>query len=402
MIKSYSPEIERQMKKVYDSLSEKDKRIYAAIEVQKLLRGGLNYIAKLLGCDRKTINRGIKELTSPFKPLTGRIRKAGGGRKRILEVTEDIDEVFLEIIREHTAKDPMNEQIRWTNLNHTEIAGKFHDLGYNVGESVVKQLLKKHGFKKRKARKMTSIGSNEHRDEQFKNITKLRAQYEANGNPIISIDTKKKELLGNLYRNGTIYTTDIIPVFDHDFPHLADGIVIPYAIYDLKNNHAFVNIGTTCDTAAFVCDSLKQWWTQAGQYDYSNATSILVLADGGGSNSCRHYVFKEALQKLVNEIGIEIRMAHYPPYTSKWNPIEHLVFPHITKALQGVIFTSHKLVKELIENTKTKTGLVVEAYISDTVYQIGKKVAKGFKESMQIIFDDFLGQWNYKAIPLKS
>jgi len=192
---------------------------------------------------------------------------------------------------------------------------------------------------------------------------------------------KKKELLGNLYRNGTIYTTDIIPVFDHDFPHLADGVVIPYAIYFLQNNHAFVNIGTTHDTATFVCDSIKQWWTQAGQYDYSDATSILVLADGGGSNSSRHYVFKEALQKLVNEIGIEIRMAHYPPYTSSLHPIEHLVFPHITKALQGVVFTSHELVKELIENAKTKTGLVVDAYISNKIYHIKreKKLLKALK-----------------------
>ena len=222
------------------------------------------------------------------------------------------------------------------------------------------------------------------------------------GIPLLSQDTKKKEFLGTLYRDGTLYATDIIPVFDHDFPHLADGVVIPYAIYDLKNNHAFVNIGTTHDTATFVCDSIKQWWTQAGQYDYSNATGMNVLADSGGSNSYRHYVFKEALQELVNEIGIEIRMAHYPPYTSKWNPIEHLVFPHITKALQGVIFTSHELVKELIENAKTKTGLVVEAYISNKIYQTGKKVVEGFKESMQILFDDFLGQWNYKAIPLNS
>ena len=206
-------------------------------------------------------------------------------------------------------------------------------------------------------------------------------------------------MLGNLYRKGTCYTTGIIKVYDHDFPYLADGPVNPFTIYDIKSNSAFVNIGTSKDTSEFVCDSIKYWWLNIGQFQYPNATSILILADGGGSNSSRHYIFKEDLQKLVNEIGIKIRMAHFPPYTSKWNPIEHRVFPHITRSLQGVILKSYEIFKELVDRTTTKTGLTVQSNIVDKVYETGRKYAADFKKNMPIIFDEYLSQWNYCAIP---
>ena len=161
-------------------------------------------------------------------------------------------------------------------------------------------------------------------------------------------------------------------MYDHDFPYLADGVVIPHTIYDLQCNSAYVNIGISKDTSEFACESLKLWWLNYGRYQYPNSTSILMLADSGGSNSYRHYVFKEALQQLADDLGIEIRMAHYPPYASKWNPVEHRVFPHITRALRGVILTSHEQVKRLIERTKTSTGLTVTAQIVTKVYQTGK------------------------------
>ena len=160
-----------------------------------------------------------------------------------------------------------------------------------------------------------------------------------------------------------------------------------------------MNIGISKDTSEFSCDSIKHWWTTIGCKLYPNASSILILADGGGSNSSRHYIFKEDLQKLVNEIGIEIRMAHYPPYTSKWNPVEHRVFPHITRAMQGVILKSHDMIKTLIDRTSTKTGLNVVTNIINKKYETGRKYATDFKENMKIIFDDYLGQWNYRAIP---
>ena len=172
--------------------------------------------------------------------------------------------------------------------------------------------------------------------------------------------------------------------------------------YDIIQNKGYVNIGISHDTSAFACDSIKNWWLEIGQYDYPNARSILFLMDGGGSNSSRCYLFKEALQKLVDEIQIEIRIAHYPPYTSKWNPIEHRLFPHITRAMQGVLLKSQALVKELIEKATTKAGLTVQAKIINQIYQTGKKVTTGFRENMKIIFDEVLGKWNYKAAPQTS
>lgn len=214
------------------------------------------------------------------------------------------------------------------------------------------------------------------------------------------MDTKKKELLGNLYRDGMLYTLDVQKVFDHDFPHLSDGVIIPHGIYDVLKNKAYVNIGTSKDTSEFACDSIRAWWYNQGREEYNNATSILVLCDSGGSNSYRHYIFKEDLQKLVDEIGIEIRMAHYPSYASKWNPIEHKLFCHITRSLKGVILKNYDIVKELIETTSTKTGLTVTANIIKKIYETGRKYAKNFKETMQIKFDKKLGKWNYRAIPL--
>jgi len=221
-------------------------------------------------------------------------------------------------------------------------------------------------------------------------------------NPVVSIDAKKRELIGNLYRSGEVYSKEEIASYDHDFPHLSTGIAIPHGIFDLKQNTAHINIGTSHETSEFACDSLKKWWLEKGQIDYPNATSILMLMDGGGSNSSRRYVFKEGLQNLVNEIGVEIRIAHYPPYTSKWNPIEHRVFPHVTRAMQGVILIDHDMVKQLIEKTQTKTGLGVSVSIIDKVYEIGKRATDGFKESMKIVFDEVLGRWNYRAIPISG
>lgn len=192
----------------------------------------------------------------------------------------------------------------------------------------------------------------------------------------------------------------MIRVYDHDFQSLSQGDALLYGIYDVLKNKGFINIGTSKDTSEFVCDSIRFWWEHYGQYEYPRANSILALADGGGSNSSRHYIFKEDLQKLVDDIQIEIRMAHYPPYTSKWNPIEHRMFPHVTNAMKGVILKSHEMVEELIQKTQTKTGLSIRTHITRKKYQTQRKVEEGFKENMRIFFDDYLPKWNYTAVPL--
>lgn len=237
------------------------------------------------------------------------------------------------------------------------------------------------------------------RNEQFENIARLKSEYQADGNPVISIDTKKKEHLGNFYRDGHLYTQETIEVYDHDFTSLADGVVIPHGIYDLQHNSAFIHLGTSHDTSEFACDCLRSWWLNQGCIDYSTSKALLVLCDGGGSNNSRHYIFKQDLQNLADELGIEIRIAHYPPYTSKYNPIEHRLFPHVTRACQGVIFRSLELVKQLMQKTHTKPGLKVTVKILDNVYQTGRKVCQAFRDNMTIMFDDKLPKWNYTAIP---
>jgi len=207
---------------------------------------------------------------------------------------------------------------------------------------------------------------------------------------------------GNCCRDGHLYTKEVIRVYDHDFPYLADGVIIPYTIYDVRHNRAYVYLGTSKDTAEFVCDCLRHWWFNYGSNLYPFASAFLVLADGGGSNSSRHFIFKSELEKLAEDLSIEIRMAHYPPYCSKWNPVEHRVFPHLTRSMQGVILTSHELVQALLETATTRTGLKVIVNIIEKTYQIGRKVTDDFKDTMRIVFDTYLGHWNYCARPLAT
>jgi hypothetical protein len=188
-------------------------------------------------------------------------------------------------------------------------------------------------------------------------------------------------------------------VNDHDFFSIAQGVIIPHGIYDIKRNEGYMTLGMSHDTSKFCCDCIKNWWKMYGMYYYAKASTILILADGGGSNSSRHYIFKEDLQKLSNEIGIEIRIAHYPPYTSKYNPIEHKLFCHVTRACAGALFTSVEMVKGLIEKTSTSTGLKVFTSITDKTYKTARKAQADFKETMPIVFDNHLGKWNYRAIP---
>jgi len=296
----------------------------------------------------------------------------------------------------------MRQEVRWTDLSYEQIAGHLAEAGSPVSVPVVKQLLKKHGYVTRKAQKSRAMGGHPDGNQQFENIARLKREYLGTDDPIVSMDTKKKELIGNFYRAGNLLTQWVIETFDHDFPSFAEGVVIPHGLYDVKHNDGHVNLGTSHDTGEFACEIIERWWREKGHALYPRATSILLLCDGGGSNSASQYLFKEDLQKLVDRLGIEIRVAHYPPYCSKYNPIEHRLFPHVTRACQGVIFESVGLVKELMEKASTSTGLRVTVDILDKVYQTGRKYAEGFKESMKIVFDDLLPKWNYRAVPSGS
>jgi Rhodopirellula transposase DDE domain len=311
----------------------------------------------------------------------------------------ELEAHFLRVLQDYTAGDPMREGVRWTNLTQKEIVERLAAAGTPVSRTVVKYLLRKHHYVKRKAQKAQAMGHPLDRNAQFENIAQLKQTYLASENPIVSMDTKKKELLGNFSRPGQLYTQEVVKTFDHDFPSAALGVVIPHGLYDLKRNVGHVNLGTSHDTSEFACDSLRRWWESQGQAAYPRATSLLLLCDSGGSNSARQYLFKEDLHRLTDGLGLEIRVAHYPSYASKYNPIEHRLFPHLTRACQGVIFHTIDLVKELMEKAKTKTGLRVTVDILDKVYQTGRKYAASFKQTMPIMFDPILPKWNYRAVP---
>ena len=209
-------------------------------------------------------------------------------------------------------------------------------------------------------------------------------------------------MIGNFFRPGKLYTQQTLRVNDHDFPSYAEGKVVPHGLYDINRNVGYMTLGISADTSEFACECVRQWWLTHGCTDYTRATSLLLLCDCGGSNNARYHLFKEELQRLADDIDIEIRIAHYPPYTSKYNPIEHRLFPHITRACQGVVFKSVELVNELMVKAKTATGLKVFSHILDKTFKTGRKVADDFKTTMRIQFDDDLPKWNYVAIPENS
>lgn len=313
-------------------------------------------------------------------------------------MTPEIGTIFLDVVREHTAGS-LQHDIRWTNLRQSEIARRISAAGPAVSCRIVRQLLKMNGFVRRQAQKKKSFKQHPDRNPQFENITALKAKYLAAGQPVLSMDTKKKEMIGNFCRNGKLYTRETIEVLDHDFPSYSEGKVVPHGLYDIGLNKAHVNLGTSHDTTEFACDSVARWWSLHGCHDYPHATQLLILCDGGGSNPSRSPLFRQDLQSLANTLDLEIRIAHYPPYCSKHNPIEHRVFPHVTRACEGVVFKSVPLVKQLIERTQTSSGLKVTVDILDRVYETGRKAAQEIKSSLRVIADTLLPIWNYTVLP---
>ena len=304
------------------------------------------------------------------------------------------------MLQDHTAGDPMRPGVKWTNLSRRQIAKRLTELGTPASRNIASLLLRKHGYRRRKALKKKTMGRRHpDRDAQFQTIARLKREYLAAGWPVLSMDTKKKELLGDFYREGTIETRATIETSDHDFSSAGEGVVIPHGLYDVGRNRGFIHLNTSHDTSELACDSLAAWWEQEGRASYPGAAKLLVLCDGGGSNGATRYVFKEELQKLADRLGIEIRVAHYPPYCSKYNPIEHRMFPHVTRACRGVIFQTLETVRYYMAKAETATGLKVRVSILEKVYATGRQCAAGFKTSMKIVFDSILPKWNYRAVP---
>lgn len=291
----------------------------------------------------------------------------------------------------------MQEDLYWTDLCQAGIAQKLQQMGTPVSPPTVAALLDELGFAKRQIKKSMAGGSVPDRNQQFENIEALKNRYISEKNPIFSIDTKKKELLGTLYRPGRVYCQQAFEAFDHDFPSWSTGKIVPHGIWDPVRNHGHLNLGLSCDTSQFACDSFRWFWYRIGRYHYPDATSILWLGDSGGSHNCRHYIFKQDLQGLVNEIGVEIRMAHYPTYCSKYNPIERRFFSHVTRACQGILFDCLDTVVGLMRKTATQTGLTTTVHVINKAYETGRKATQEFRENLPLMFDSVLPKWNYTA-----
>ena len=285
------------------------------------------------------------------------------GEKKTLVVSRLI-ETLLSILTSYTAGNPMYSDVLWTNLTLKQIQKKLKNHFISVSCPVIKKVLKSCNFVKRKMRKCKTLKEVENRNEQFEHIAKLKDQFIKRKLPVLSIDTKKKEILGNFFRAGKAFCKKAISVFDHDFNSFSDGIAIPHGIYDLTKNICYLSIGTNKDTAEFVKDNMVYHWNNSIKKDYPKAKKILILCDGGGSNSSSYYIVKEQFKEIFKNLQMQIVVAHYPPYCSKWNPIEHKAFSFISKKWEGHIFNNYQYIKELSEQVTTKAGFSVKAYVN--------------------------------------
>lgn len=298
-----------------------------------------------------------------------------------------------------TAGDPDKEDVVYTHMTPRELSSRLAEMGTPTGRDSIATWLDDAEIRHRQIAKVLPGGEHKDRDAQFCRIGELIEQYESDGNPWFSMDTKAKEHLGTLYRKGRVRCSSPFEAFDHDFPSWADGVVIPHGIYDRRANLGHLNLGLSHDTSAFACDSFRWFWNRIGKQRYPKATSILLACDGGGSNSATKYIFKYDLQQLSKAIGIEIRVAHYPPYCSKYNPIERRFFPHVGRACGGMLFDTLDRVVELMRRTSTSTGLKTTVNVIRREYETKRNATKQMKQSLQIKFDDFLSKWNYVASP---
>lgn len=406
----YDSTTEERIQILYSLMKEDDRRRYAAVEALKIGYGGRAYIARLLGCSTMTIDAGISEIRALEKqkpedrlpPAGGsRTRRIGGGRHKAIEGdgSDELHNAFHETLKPHTAGSSTDENIIWTDLKPYQISISMFNIGVEASSYIVKQLLDDHGYRNRAPRKELITGDVDpvRRDKQFLKIFDLEGRYLDQGLPVLSVDTKKKEFIGHFRRPGKVYGKISQKVFDHDYAHLAIGKGVPHGIFDVGENFGFINIGTSAETSEFVTDSIARWYHWCGQYWYPDADEVLITFDSGGANSIHSNIFKQDMIDLSARLKLKIRIAHYPPYTSKWHTIEHRLFSHVERSLGGLVLDSFERLRNAAANTMTTTGLWVKAYILDKVYELGRECSSHFSELMDLYFrrDDNEGAWNY-------
>lgn len=329
--------------------------------------------------------------------LEGNVGQAVGEKKTLKH--PEIYDLLTSLMEKHKAGSPTQENVYWVSLKPWQLAELFYEEHQiRVSHGLVKRLLKELGYGYRKQSKQLATGDYARRNEQFEIICFVVLVMSLES-PVLSIDCKKKERLGNLYRDGKCYCTKAVKVYDHDYEHLSKGKVIPHGIYDLQANKGYISIGSSSETADFVMDNLRWWWYEYGIHDYPDAKNILLLCDAGGANSYRHHVFKYKLMEFAAETGLSVIVCHYPPYCSKWNPIEHRLFSQVHKAMQGVVLSDYATVQKLVGQTSTKTGLSVVVRLNLKLYETGVKIEKAKINENKIARHPQLPELNYRIYP---
>jgi hypothetical protein len=390
---------------VSPNLDEKGLRLFAASEALAAGHGGIVAVSEVTGIARSTIGRGLKELAAQDNaPPQNRVRRTGGGRKAAVVKQPGLIEALTKTIQSAIRGDP-EAKLLWVSKSLRHLSNALKKEGYTASHTVIRRLLRDMGFSPQGNAKTREGGKHPDRNAQFEKINALVKEFQGDGQPAISVDTKKKENVGDFKNAGRTLRPkgEPEPVQVHDFIIKEKGKASPFGVYDIAANEGWVNVGIDHDTAAFAVESIRRWWDRLGKKRYANkAKRLLITADCGGSNGYRVRLWKVELQKLANETGLAITVAHHPPGTSKWNRIEHRMFSFISINWRGRPLLSHQVIVQLIASTKTETGLNIACDIDRGKYPKGIKIPKAALKELNITYDDFHGDWNYTIAPLKS
>ena len=390
---------EEQYQVMYGVLNERQWRLYVATEAKRIGAGGISQVAREAGVSRKMLRKGRRELEAGVIYQPGdRIRKQGGGRKK----SRDKDTtLFADLESMLDPKGDPQSLLRWTSKSVSKLREALNSQGHAITETTIRSILKGLGFSLKANQKTIEGTSHADRDAQFQYINRTGKAFEAKGKPVISVDCKKKELMGNFKNNGREWQAkgQDTTVNVYDYRSIADGKAIPYGIYDLVHNSGFVNVGIDHETAEFAVESVRRWWQSVGSALYPTSKELLIVADGGGSNGARNRLWKQQLQHLATETGLSITVCHLPPATSKWNKIEHRLFSYISINWRGKPLTSLETIIELISHTTTEGGLTVTAVKDTNFYPTGIKVSDVEMAALNISRDPVHGEWNYTIQP---
>jgi hypothetical protein len=387
------------LRELLPHLDERAQRLVLGAEARALGHGGIGVVAEAAGVSRGRVSRGVDEVADGAEQ-SARIRRPGAGRRRVADQDEGLMPALLALVEPGERGDPMSP-LRWTTKSLRRLAGELTGAGHRIGRDAVADLLRANGFSLQGTSRTLEGVRHPDRDGQFWYISELVAAFQGAGQPVVSVDAKKKEQVGDFHQPGRDWRPggDPVQVRSHDFPDPEAGKVIPYGVYDLTRNTGWVSVGIDHDTAAFAVETLRRWWFSRGRHDYPDTHALLVTADAGGSNSYRTRAWKARLGELAREIGMDIVVCHFPPGTSKWNKIEHRLFAHITMNWRGRPLSSHEVVVETIAATTTRTGLSVHAELDPATYPTGTTVTDEQMSTLALTTHHWHGEWNYTLHP---